>query len=62
MRSSGSTTNKIDYRVLIAVIFGIVALELGAMFNGINGFYLTIAIGILALIAGISMPQWFKFK
>ena len=49
--------NKTDYRIVMMAIAGIVALELGAMFNGINGFALTIAVATIAGLAGWSLPQ-----
>ena len=52
---------KIDYRIVIAGIAGLVALNLGAMFNGIDGKLLTIVVGIIALAIGVSIPQ-VKFK
>ena len=52
---------KKDYRIVIAAIFGIVALELGAMFNGMNGTMLTLALAAIAGLAGWSLPQ-LKFK
>ena len=53
--------NKTDWRIVIAVIAGITVLELGALYRGFNGVLLTSVIGILALLAGLSMPQ-LKFK
>ena len=52
---------KKDYRIVIAAIFGIVALELGAMFNGMNGTMLTLALAAIAGLAGWSLPK-LKFK
>lgn len=52
---------KIDYRIVIAGIVGLVALEMYALFNGINGMMLAAVIGIIALAIGISLPQ-LKFK
>ena len=52
---------KTDWRVAVAAIAGIVALELGAMYRGFDGVLLTTVIGIIALLAGLSMPQ-LKFK
>ena len=53
--------NKTDYRIVMMAIAGIVALELGALFNGVNGTYFTIALAMIAGLAGWSMPQ-LKFK
>ena len=52
---------KTDYRIVIAAIAGITVLELGAMFRGFDGVVLSTAIGIIALLAGLSLPQ-LKFK
>ena len=53
--------NKTDWRVVIAAIAGITALELGALYRGFDGFLLTTVVGIIALLAGLSLPQ-IKFK
>ena len=52
---------KIDWRIVVTAIIGIVALELGAMYQGINGIFLTLSIAAIAGLAGWTMPQ-LKFK
>ena len=53
--------NKTDWRIVIAAIAGITILEMGAMFRGFDGILLTTVVGIIALLAGLSLPQ-IKFK
>lgn len=50
-----------DYRIVIAAILGITAIEIAALYNGINGAMLTLAVAAIAGLAGWSMPQ-LKFK
>ena len=52
---------KVDKSVLIAAIFGIAAVEIAALFNGIDGKVLTIAVAAMAGLAGWTLPQ-LKFK
>tara|TARA_Y100000310_G_C20702423_1_gene831076 strand:+ start:424 stop:591 length:168 start_codon:yes stop_codon:yes gene_type:complete len=47
----------IDWRIIIAVVICITALEAFALSKGINGTILTLSIGILAGIGGLSLPQ-----
>ena len=49
--------SQIDYRVLLAVILALVVIECVALFNGINGTVLTIVVGILGTLGGISIPK-----
>jgi dolichyl-phosphate-mannose--protein O-mannosyl transferase len=53
---------KIDWRIMIAIIAAIVILELYAISKGINGILLTTCIGVLAALAGISLPQYLKTR
>lgn len=46
-----------DYRVVSIAILGITAIEIAALFNGINGAILTIAVAAIAGLAGWTMPQ-----
>ena len=50
-------TTKIDFRIIIAAIIGLVILEVVALFNGINGTLLTLVIGVIAGLAGWTAPQ-----
>ena len=45
---------EIDGKILVAVvgIAGVVVLEAAALFNGINGTYLSIAVGAITTIVG----------
>ena len=47
---------KVDKSIVIAAIFGIAAVEVAALFNGINGIVLTLAVGAMAGLAGLAMP------
>ena len=49
--------NKTDYRIVMMAIAGLVALELGAKFNGINGKMFSIVIALIAGLAGWYLPQ-----
>ena len=49
--------NKIDYKIVIVAIIGIVALELAALHKGFNGIILTLAISAIAGLAGWTFPQ-----
>ena len=48
---------KTNYKIVIAGMFCITALELGALYQGINGLVLTTVIAAIAGMAGWSMPQ-----
>ena len=50
--------SKVDWRVLLIAIVGLVVIEVFALANGINGVLRSSIIAIIALIAGITMPQW----
>lgn len=47
---------KIDYRIIISVIFCITLLEIYALSRGVNGLLLATVIAILAAIAGVAIP------
>ena len=47
----------VDKSVLIAAIFGIAVVEVAALFNGIDGLALTLAVGAIACLAGWALPQ-----
>lgn len=46
-----------DYRVILGVVAGITLIEIVALMNGINGKLMTLIIGILAALGGLSAPQ-----
>ena len=48
---------QVDKSVLIAAIFGIAVVEIAALFNGLNGTLLTLALAAMAGLAGWSLPQ-----
>ena len=50
--------SRVDWRVLLIAIVGLVVIEVFALANGINGVLRSSIIAIIALIAGITMPQW----
>ena len=52
---------KLDKSIIIAAIAGITAVEIAALYNGINGVVLTAAVGVIAGLAGWTLPQ-LKFK
>ena len=54
--------NKTDWRIVVAGIAGIVALELGAMYNGMNGTMLTLALAAIAGAMGLAAPSPFAKK
>lgn len=49
--------SQVDYRVLLAVIAALIIIEVTALMNGINGTVLTIVVGVLAALGGISIPK-----
>ena len=48
---------KVDKSIVIAAIAGIAAVEIAALFNGIDGKILTIAVAAIAGLAGWTLPQ-----
>jgi hypothetical protein len=48
---------KIDYRVLIAVICSLTILEAVALLKGINGTLFSAVLFILGALGGVTMPQ-----
>lgn len=46
----------IKWQVLVAAIMGITIIECVALSNGINGIVLTAVVGVLAAIAGVTIP------
>jgi len=55
------TKKKVDWKVSCIAILCLTALELAAMYYGINGTMRTIIVSIIAFIVGIQLPQ-FKLK
>ena len=53
--------NKIDWKVSCVAILCLTAIEIVALFNGINGTMRTIIFSLIALIVGVQLPQ-FKVK
>lgn len=49
--------SQIDYRVLIAGITALTAIEICALFNGINGTLMTIVVGIIGAAIGVAIPK-----
>ena len=49
--------SKTDWRIVSIAIVAIAVLEIYALSQGINGVLLTTVIGILAGLAGWSLPQ-----
>ncbi|MCP6720500.1 MAG: hypothetical protein KJI72_04255 [Patescibacteria group bacterium] len=51
------TQNKIDKSVVMTGILSITAMEMFALYQGVNGLLLTTVIGIVALAIGVQLPQ-----
>ena len=49
--------HKIDWRIIITAITGIVIIEVVALLKGVNGKYLAAAMTAIGLLAGLVMPQ-----
>ena len=49
--------HKIDKSVVMTGILSITAMEIFALYMGVDGLLLTTVIGIVALAIGIQMPQ-----
>lgn len=47
----------VDWRIIICGIICITILEVTALLNGINGWKLTLAVGIIAAAIGVTLPQ-----
>jgi|TARA_Y100000310_G_scaffold343472_1_gene451258 hypothetical protein len=50
---------KIDWRVVVCAMLCITVLEIVALLQGIDGVLLTTVIGVLAVIAGVVIPNPF---
>jgi len=51
------TKQKVDWKVLTAVVVVLGAIQIGAMAYGINGTFRAMIVGLIALIAGIVIPK-----
>ena len=51
---------KVDWRVLIAAIVALCAIECFALQAGVNGTLRTVIVGAICLIAGIAVPTTAK--
>lgn len=51
---------KVDWKIAVSGIFGLVIIECFALHNGIDGKLLTSIIGIIALAIGVAIPNPFK--
>ena len=47
----------IDWKIVIAGLVCITALEIVALMQGIDGVILTSVVGILALVVGVAIPS-----
>lgn len=56
------TKKKIDWRILAIAILCLTAIEIAAMFRGINGTLRTFIVSAICLMAGLSMPKIIKDK
>ena len=54
------TKKKIDWRIVIAGIAGLTAIEITALLNGIDGKLLASIVGIIALLIGVVIPNPIK--
>lgn len=53
---------QVDWRVLCVALACLTALEIYALSRGINGTILTIVVGIIAGVAGFTIPTPIKIK
>ena len=51
---------KIDWKIIVAGIAGLTAIEICALFNGIDGKLLASIVGIIALVIGVALPNPIK--
>ena len=51
------TQHKIDKSIVVTGILSITAMEIFALYMGVNGLLLTTVIGIVALAIGVQLPQ-----
>ena len=53
---------KVDWRIIIAAMVAITILECVALLNGVNGTILTMAVAVIAGLAGFLMPSPIQTK
>lgn len=49
--------SQVDSKVVIAGIFSLTAIEICALFNGINGTLMTLVIAVIAAAIGVAIPK-----
>lgn len=49
--------SQVDSKVVIAGIVALTAIEICALFNGINGTLMTIVVGVIGAAIGIAIPK-----
>lgn len=47
----------IDWRIVVVAILSIAAINIVCLLKGINGTVLSLCIGIIGALAGLSLPQ-----
>lgn len=50
----------IDWKIIVAGLVALTAIEITALCNGINGTLMTIVIGIIGLAIGVTIPTPIK--
>ena len=53
---------KVEWKIVVAAIIGLVILECVALMNGINGTMFTMVVAIIAALAGFVLPSPVKFN
>lgn len=56
------TKKNLDWRIAVAAIFAIAAIEITALLKGVDGALLTVAVALIAGLAGFVIPSPVKFK
>ena len=54
--------NKCDGRIVCTGIIALAALEMGALYNGINGTLFTIVVAVIGAAIGVTIPNPLKQK
>ena len=54
------TKKTIDWRIVIAGLMALTAIEITALCNGIDGTLLTMVIGVIGLVIGVAVPNPIK--
>ena len=62
IKGGENVKQKIDYRIVVVALICIAVVECVALLKGINGILLTVVIGIMAGIAGITIPNPIQLK